>query len=256
MGAFLLMAYVSHKIDVFSNGNIVVDQAKLLRHKDDMAIYGGPRDKAPCPAVWWLDEDQMQFTEQWQYYVAAINYKMSLQYVSALFNNSKALFNQHGFPTDPQDRDIFANYILRENLEYPLPVYQKVFTCSFNTHEELSRWSVPGGQTLITFNTLNGKEPPLMKPGKVHPKSAEEAQLRHDDYLILPETHRKFFFVPNNVSLTGRVFPFPNGATYDFTLDDRNYTFFPFVSVNLAVDFLSNWTEVQPTALFPSPYSS
>src|SRR3972149_3003773 len=77
----------------------------LRRHKDDRELWGGnwhtERSCAPCPAVHPLlpnSDHKVELTEQWQYFIRAANWGMTLQYVSSLFGAKKAFTNR-----DPDD---------------------------------------------------------------------------------------------------------------------------------------------------------
>lgn len=213
--------------------------------KDDLQMYRAARANAPCPAVWWLDEESMLITREWQFYLRAINYGMGIQYVSALLDNSKAVTNKNGFPKTP-DEPRRANYIRGEDLDTPLPKFTKVFTFSRGIH--LGRRV---GNNIVFF-AMDGTKKPAIKPGKSQPMTIDEAT--PDRYLYVPETHRFLFTIANNVKTDGAVEPFPNGAIYSFTGDNSPYSFYPFVADHEPVDRASNWIELATGIPYPSPY--
>ncbi len=230
---------------------------QLYRHKNDIEMWGGPRGNAPCPAVFPICGTQFTLTREWQHYIAAINYHMALNHVAALFGNSKAFCNGSGYrdPDAPND-DPRANWILEEDLQYPPPQFSRMWTCANACHTGHEVVNPVGNRVLIS-DCLDGTQPPPIKPGRPRPRSAIEAQAHHDDYLIVPRTHRRFFYIANNQQLTGRVTPAGfNGAVYDWMESDLPFCFMPFVSDDVVSSLLArDWIKLPPGSPYASPYT-
>lgn len=244
------MASLTRSLSVFSDGSIGTGQGAiqtppLFMHKEDVGIFGMIRMCAPCPAVWTLNEPntKVKMTKSWQFYLRAMNYNMPLQHVAALLDFTKAFANGTGFgdSTDPR-----ANWILGENLTAPLPQLDKDRDCSRNL--------VTGAKLgdRLTIRTLDGNNPPPLKPGRTHPQTMDQVDI--DDYLYNPKDHPWLFVVANIVNTRGEVVPFPNGALYSWTNDNTPYTFFPLVSNEIIIDTLNNYIELVPGSPLPKPY--
>src|SRR3990172_5809896 len=97
----------------------------LWQHKDDFGVHGGPRNCAPCPAVFPMQDSRVAITDQWQFFIRAINNGMSVQHVVALFGHKKAFTNR-------KPNDLRADHLQGENLNRPDPDFDKVRTCALS----------------------------------------------------------------------------------------------------------------------------
>lgn len=192
---------------------------------------GGLRDCATggCPAVFTLLTPRLKvpLTKDWQYYLIAINYNMTLENISLVLDKSLAFCNDSGFRSEP-----LRNYILGKDLtavtNTGLPAYPK-----FDKDRTCSRSVLTGIEEgeYVRLTLFNGNLPPPMKPGKSLPQRIQDIRL--DDYKYNPREHRWMFMVANTVtSVRGgsSVAAFPRGARYDWTGDTNIYTFLPHVS--------------------------
>lgn len=212
----------------------------LWQHKDDMGVFGAPRECAPCPAVFPLQDTRVAITKQWQFFIRAINYGMRLQHVVALLGPKKAFTNR-----DPSD--LRADYLKGENLDRPDPEFDKVRTCSLS----VMTGTVSNGELIVAM--LDGLQPPPLKEGRNYPESVQD--INPDDYLFTPWMHRHLFFAANITKPNGKTVPFANGAVYDWTGDRRPYSWMPHVS-RLEVPYaLSNLMELPARTPIPSPYN-
>lgn len=213
----------------------------LWQHKDDHGALDGVRDCAPCPAVFPLHESRVTVTKQWQFFIRAINPGMSLQHVAALFGPTKAFTNR-------SVGDKRADHLQGEKLGRDDPEFDKVRTCSLSVMTGVVR-----GEELI-IAMLDGSQPPLLKDGRSHPERVDD--INPDDYLFTPRTHRHFFFAANIIKRDGKTVPFPHGALYDWTNDDRPYTWLPHVKrAQFEVGYpLSKLTPLPTGEPIPSPY--
>lgn len=226
---------------------------QLYMHAEDAAIFGVVRGNAPCPAVFWLVENQMKITREWQYYLIAINRGMALQYVSHLLNNSVAYCNGHGFPADPGEAP-YKNYILNEDLDAPdLPAFNKVFTHARACHVGTEVTAASGNKFLLV-EAMDGTRPPLLKPGYRQP--AKISEINPDAYVFTPWTHRHLFSISNNVTDRGKLFPFDNGARYSWMGDSWLYTFMPLVSKVPVLSPLNHWVKLPAGRPYVTPYLS
>lgn len=246
------MAQLSHSLNIYSDGSVqeaqpVVTEKPLFMHKEDSDTDvwdWGVRTCAPCPAVWVLNEPNTKFklTKDWQFYLRAINYNMTVAHVSALLDYKRAFTNGTGFG-DPTD--LRANYLLGTNLDKPLPQFDKDRCCS--------RTVMTGAKTLdgkgLVVERFNGNKPPPLKPGKTYPQTIEQVNI--NDYLYNPRGHRYMFVVANIVNARGELVPFPNGGLYDWTGDNMPYVFLPLVSDEIFIYPLDMLVEVSTV---PSPY--
>lgn len=219
--------------------------SNLWRHKDDRELYGdkwpSERDCAPCPAVWPLGvnaDHKVELTEQWQYYIRAINWGMMLRHVSALFGPKKAFTNR-------REDDLRRDWLLRENLDRPNPEQDRVRSCS------RSPLLFDG----IKIATMDGTRPPLIKSGFSYPRNANE--INPDAYFYHPRTHPGMFLVASIVRLDGGSVclnrPFPNGAIYDWTDDGMPYVFWPYVACR-PIYYDKSFLVKLPGDIPPSPY--
>jgi hypothetical protein len=220
----------------------------LWQHKDDpqLGAAAPERVRVPTPQVYTLHEKAMAITQQWQYFIRAINHHMDLKKVSAIFGSRRAFCNLKGF-NDP-DRPPRADFLLRENLGRREPEFDKVRTCALSVMTGQER----EGELFVTM--LDGSKPPPLKEGRSYPERVEDINV--DDYLFTPQTHRHFFFAANIINRRGETVPFPNGAVYDWTGDGRPYTWLPRVApAGIRVRYkLSKLTKLLPGSPIPSPY--
>lgn len=215
------------KISVHNN-NIPPTPApvQMYQHKDDTEISdsswgGGIRPCASCPAVWvLLDDPHVIINRQWQYYMIAINYNMTLENVFLLLDDHLAFANNTGFRNldNPGKKDYFFN-----RTEYSeFPSLDKVRTCSLNvmTGREVGPY--------LHVTTFDSRQPPPLKPGKTYPNSVQD--INPEDYLYLPQFNREMFVVATIVNRKGEVVQFPRGALYPWTNDNTPYSFIPLIS--------------------------
>lgn len=228
----------------------------LYQYGDDFQTLGGARACASggCPAVAVLPDEREAkpdtiFSEQWQYYVYAINLGMSLSAIIAVMGTGKALFNNTGFGEPGVD---FANYLTRNHLEAGPPRLDKLRTFNLSTH---ALKDVGNGKLLLL--TMDGNKLPPLKPGKSYPRNKEE--VNPDDYLYMPYTHRWLFMDCTNVrwkvTETGKFLaygPWANGLVRPWTGDNLMHTFFPLVSRFINYCPATEWNKV--TGEFPSPF--
>lgn len=207
-----------------------------------------------CPAVFTLMEPllKVNLDKQWQYYLIAMNYRMTLENISLILDTHLAFCNDSGFRSGA-----LRNYILDRDLNAvdergrpAYPRFDKDRTCSRN----LLSGQVSGDNLIV--KTMDGNQPPPLKPGKRHPQSKSEINL--DDYLYNPKEHPWMFVVANRVTVkpgsTTSVAPFPRGATYSWTGNNNNYTFIPLVS-RLEIRYpLKNLKRLDMNQPLPSPY--
>ena len=211
----------------------------LWQHKDDRGALGGVRDCAPCPAVFTLHESRVTVTKEWQFFIRAINPQMSIQHVAALFGHKKAFTNR-------REKDLRRDYLQGEHLDRDELEFDKVRTCSLSV---LS--GEPQGDMLLVA-MLDGNKPPPLKPGCPQPQRVEDIKL--DDYLFTPQTHRHLFFAANIVRPNGKVSPFPHGEAHTFMNDGRPYTWMPHVSRFQVHYPLAKLMRLPPGSPIPIPY--
>jgi hypothetical protein len=227
-------------------------QIQYYQHREDKEVFGYIRPCAVggCPAVFVLLEPQLkvEMTKDWQYYLIAINYGMALVDISAILDYRLAFANGTGLTKPDQPR---RDYILEKNLNSPEnPKLDKDRTCSRSilTGIEVGDY--------LKLNTMDGNNPPPMKPGKPRPQTI--AEIRIEDYLYNPRENREMFLVANTVSVKEKgntsVAPFPRGAIYDWTKDNLPYTFLPHVSRQVIYYSLKNLIKIPLGNTIPSPY--
>ncbi len=226
----------------------------LYQMGDDFQALGGARACAVggCPAVVPLPDERTAgpdtiFTEQWQYYVYAINMGMTMSSIIALMGDGKALFNNTGFgnPDKP------VNNYLTGRMGDKDPRLDKLRSFCLNTHA-----FIPVGDKLQLL-TMNGSINPPLKPGRTYPSSV--AEINPDDYLYLPQTHRWLFLDCSNVKwkkvdLEGNFLaygPFDNGIQRAWIGDGKMHSFFPLVSTRINYCPAGDWNRV---VRFPSPF--
>src|SRR5688572_15461171 len=238
--------------------SLSVQQQVTIARKSTPAVIDLPR-----PPLWFVKESAFQgirtsvpaivnllaqpvtMTRDWQYYIRAINRGMTRQHVSAIFEYKKAFANGTGTgdSTDPR-----RDYILSENLDADKDIQMdKVRTCVRSTHTGVAN------DTVLRLLTLDGNQPPPMKPGKRHPQTLDEIRL--EDYLYQPRTHRWLFFAANNIGGDGQVTAFAHGAIYEW-FGDRQVTWLPLVSrfpVSISLQYVRKLGQDDP---MPSPYTS
>lgn len=244
---------LTKRISTYSDGSFIeevmeeeIPPVQLYQYREDVEALGELRGCAytGCPAVMVLrgDPDTI-LTEQWQYFIYAINKGMSINAIASLLGNQKAITNA---PEGQHEK----NYISGENMDGELPRLPKLLTFSRNVH---ACTEVNG---MLKVKTFDGNLPPPLKVGRSYPRSL--AEVNPDDYLIMPKYHREMFLVCNNVKATSGgsiVFPFAHGITRDWIGDNNIYTFFPLVS--WYKDILtppSKWIKLPTNSPFPSPY--
>lgn len=233
---------------------------QLYMHKEDkdtgiFSSTSGVRSCASppeggCPAVFVLKEPRAktQLTKDWQFYIRAINYAMSLENVFLLLDNHLAFANNTGFESlsNPGKKDYFFGRT--EFVE--LPRFDKDRTCSRN----LLSGVVVGDKLRVTV--MDGNQPPPMKEGKPRPQRIED--VRFEDYLYNPRDHRWMFVVANRVTTKPggqtSVAPFPRGAVYPWTGDGQNYSFLPLVSREEILYPLKYLKKLIPGEPIPNPY--
>lgn len=218
----------------------------LWRHKDDRELGEDAPDRphpSGDPAVFPMQDKKVQVTKQWQFFIRAINFEMSLQHVAALFGHKKAFTNR------PKD-DLRADYLQGLNLDRPDPDFDRVRTCALSVMT-----GVVDGEDLLV-EMMDGSQSPPLKPGFEYPERVEDIDL--DIYEFTPKTHRHLFFAANITKAGGRkITPFPNGKRYpDWTGDERNYTWMPHVAPSKArVRYpLSKLVQLEPGKPIPVPY--
>ncbi len=219
-----------------------------------------------CPAVYvLLDDPHVRLTQQWQYFIRAINPQMSVHHVAALFGSKRAFCNRTGFGNHKNPRKDYldvTNNVIEKDL--PLPTFDKVRTCSRAVMMGYSSVDTPGS---VFIKTFNGKlDPPLNDPQNP-PESLDKVNI--SDYVYTPESNRELFFVANIVKESGHVVPFPNGGIYPWTGDNKPYVWMPLVSAVSSIDsdpsapfYYVEYDKNELTPLgpnipspFPSPYN-
>lgn len=195
------------------------------------------------PAIVNLLARPMDLTRDWMFYIRAINHAMSLQHVIALFDYQKAFCNGTGLGDDGDRR---KNWLQDDGRIAEDIQFDKVRTCILNTHT-----GVEVG-TVLRLETLDGNQPPPMKAGRKHPLRVED--IRVDDYLYTPQSHRWLFFAANNINTKDVVTPFAHGGFYPW-FGERPATWLPLVSrfpVSIALEYVRRLAD---GAAIPSPYS-
>lgn len=231
---------------------IIRAERPLWMHKEDRDtdLWGGNlRECASggCPAVFVLQEPMLKvnLTQQWQYFIWAANYNMTPAEMATEFDYRLAFCNMTGLTKPGQPR---RNYLENKDLGAPeLPKFDKDRTCA----RSVLSGRVEGNY--LVLDLLDGNVDPPLKKGKSYPRSLEE--VNKDDYLYMPWTHPWLWFAANTVVAqsggNSKINPFPRGKRYDWTGDDRIYTWMPHVSRAQVRYPLSKLTKVTNV---PSPY--
>lgn len=249
--------------------------------KEDREVFGGIRSCAACPAVMVLKNDSHVFlTEQWQYYLVAINYNMPPEDVMGNLWYKTAYTNGTGFGDSNDPR---ANWVSRQRLDAKSPQFDKVRSnvrCVisgveiYNVVQAMKDvqsvlqgflWSKKGtlqmarqaliSQNMLKVKTFDASKLPPLKEGKSYPQSV--SQISPDDYLYLPQFNREMFLVANIVKPNGDVVQFDKGGLYNWTQDNTPYTFLPHISHPAYGDVLyplNYLTKLGLDAPVPSPY--
>jgi hypothetical protein len=215
---------------------------QLYMQREDKEVFGSIRSCAPCPAVFVLKDDPHAFmNQQWQYYLRAINYNMTVDNVYLLLDRALAFANRTGFrnPNSPK-----ADWFHNKDLSYRPPNLDKVRTTSRSVMTGTEEFNIPtfvyNTQTLmqqivartISFmgakslfasllarkenvlrvKVFDSRDLPPLKPGYKYPGDISE--VNPNAYAIMPETHPEMFLVANIVNARGEVVQFPRGALY------------------------------------------
>jgi hypothetical protein len=236
------------KISLTTKSSSLPEGYSLYQCGEDIQVLGGVRGCASigCPAVMLLqDAPDTIFTDQWMYYLYAINIKMNIAAVQALAGCRKALMNPSGVG-DPCSR---RNVLGGGDLDQPYPRLDKLRTFSRNTHA-CREFDADTLQIL----TMDGNKEPTLKPGRSYPRNTGE--VNPDDYLYHPKTHPYLFLVCNNIRTKPgnetSVFPFANGALYDWFPYNEPVSFFPLVSkFGTILSSKRNWNKVSK---YENPY--
>lgn len=207
------------------------------------SAFTGSGVRSNVPAIVNLLAQSMKITREWQFYIRAINHAMELRHVSAIFEYQKAFANGTGFGDAGDPR---RDYLLGENMTSKYdPQFDKHRTCIRATHTG----EVSGDY--LWLESMDGSNPPLLKPGKRQPRTVGEIDI--DNYLYNPRDHRWLFFAANNIGSTGNVSAWDHGGFYPWFLDgQRQVTWLPLVGtfpVRIALSLVEVVTEVR------SPYS-
>lgn len=260
----------------------------LWMHKEDVDIRdsswgGGVRPCAPCPAVWVLkDSPHAIMTQQWQYYIRAINYNMSVSDCQFLLEDQRAFANGTGFKS--RDTSGRADYFYNRDLGKELPRLDKVRTCSRSVLTGTVTYSLttalkqtvtavtdrasgkktalaakPLRQVLTASNvlrvtTLDSRLPPPLKAGRTYPNDI--SRVNPDDYLYMPQTHPWLFLVATITNARGGTVQFPYGALYPWFFDGKSpASFMPHVSDHSKGEILYPLSRLQPLhASDPIPF--
>lgn len=243
------MALPSRRITVYSNGTWDIDElntqplVQWYMQQEDQDVFGSLRDCVPCPAVFVLKDDpHVKMGRQWQYYLRAINYNMSLENVFLLLDDRLAFANKTGFDSleFPGKADFFFN-----RFESPtLPSLDKVRTTSRSVMTGIEQFRLTQAlldtinlarsvairrvgfldakfslssilsraTNVLNVRVFDSRQNPPLKPGYVYPDDISKVD--PNAYLFMPETHPEMFLVANIVTTRGTVVQFPRGATY------------------------------------------
>ncbi len=253
-------------------------------HREDREVLGKIRSCAPCPAVMIMKEDSHVFmTRQWQYYLYAINFRMTIENVRKLLDTALAFANETGFRDTEPRQDWFYNRDL--NAQKP-PQLDKVRTCSRNTLTgvevyrlqqafldvlHVAKLAVRNGVSFFASGarrsflnavtapnmlkvwTFDSRQPPPLKPGRSYP--TDISRVNPDDYLFMPERDREKFLVANIVNTAGEVVQFPRGALYPWFEGGRTIaSFLPHISNPDFGEVAVPLRNLVRVASVPSPY--
>lgn len=248
---------LSKRIITYSDGSYRIETpVQWYMHKEDEAIGGDIRSCAPCPAVWVMSDDpHAKVTRQWQYYLRAINYNMTLENVYLLLDDGLAFSNGGaGYPSlsNPGDKaDFFFN---RNTSSTRFPNLDKVRTTSRSVLTGVV--VLVGGMPHLKVKVFDSRYNPPLKPGYGYPRDISE--VNPDAYRYMPETHPEMFLVANIVNRRGEVVQFPRGALYPWFEEGNTIASFVPHIANLAYgDILYPLTRLSKVPLGspkPSPY--
>lgn len=252
--------------------------------QEDRELFGFIRGCAPCPAVVVLKDDPHAFLdEQWQYYLAAINYTMDMEDVYLLLDKALAFANGTGFRQEGSPK---ADYFHRRDLQFKPPNLDKVRSCVRNVLTGVPQYSLvqtvkemaslvgtvvrrektflaarvsfafllTTSPNVLSVWTFDSRQPPPLRPGRTYPSRVEDAD--PDDYLYLPQTDPEKFAVANIVNRAGEVVQFPRGGLYSWTGDQTPYSFMPHISNHSYGDVLYPLSNLTPVEMVPRPYRS
>jgi hypothetical protein len=201
----------------------------LYHVKTDAEV--GRTNRSNMPMIWFFAETPGAIlNKEWQFYLRAINPGMSVNALTAHLHYQKVVTNQQGFGMDGDPR---RNYLKGEDLDAvdregnpAYPRMPKTFTF---------------GEAIVQIKngfvtTLDGRQPPPLKPAYSQPRVLAEAW--EDIYLYTPRTHPHLFAraVTSVKTAAGEwvVRSFPNAALYPWYQDGNTPAFFlPHVSMNL-----------------------
>ena len=230
------MATLTRSLSVFSDGSLKIagsptseTPANLYRVQTDAEI--GRTTRPNLPMIFnFLEQPGVILDRNWQFYLRVCNLGMTLNALTAHLHHQKAITNQQGFGMADDPR---RNYLLGEDLdavdEQDRPAYPKmpkVFTFGDAVVE------IENGYV----TTLDGRQPPPLKPGYTQPRTLAEA--REEIYLYIPRTHPHLFaraVTSVYVAATGtwEMRSFPHAALYPWYRDGNTPAFFvPHVSLN------------------------
>lgn len=227
---------------------------QLYMFKEDRDIFGEIRSCAPCPAVMVMKDDpHVRFGRQWQYFLRANNYNMTLQNAYLLLDNNLAFANESGLGNDSDPR---ADWFHNEDLQYGPPNLDKVRTTSRSVLTGTEEFDYPTftydnrnllhrfvnflgmgklllqKEPVLNVKVFDSRQLPPLKPGYSYPTDISEVD--PNAYAIMPETHPEMFLVANIVNRRGEVVQFPRGATYPWIDGGLTpYSFVPHIA-NLA----------------------
>jgi hypothetical protein len=135
--------------------------------------------------VFFFDERKVILTKEWQMYYVAINFNMVINNISRSWEDNVAFTNGTGFGGHTHAR----NYITMQDLNNPLPKYDKTRICGD------AQFHMENGKVLC----MNGTSNPLLKPGMTHPQSTQEAYGAFERYLYNPRDNPMLFY-PSTVT--------------------------------------------------------
>lgn len=259
------MASLFRRIRTYTDGTWSIEEFPVLppvqwyMQKEDRDVFGSIRTCAPCPAIFVMKDDQhAKMTQQWQYYLRAINYNMTLENVYLLLDWKLAFANRTGFrnPDSPK-----ADFFHNRDLSFPDPSLDKVRTTSRSVMTGSEQFSLVQSvldashlaRTIVTRRTsfmgakssfasiaslsenvlnvdvFDSRDLPPLKPGYFYP--TDISLVNPDAYVYMPETHPEKFMVANIVNRDGSVVQFPRGATYPWIDDGLTpYSFVPHIA--------------------------
>lgn len=242
------MTHVQININTIQAEIPVPSTIQLYQLREDREVFGGVRSCAPCPAVFtFKDDPHVVMSQQWQYYLIAINYNMVLDDIYLILDTHLAFANGTGFRSD---LDLRADFFHNKDLKYPPPNLDKVRSCSRNVVTGVEEYSlrfalqnllqgflrasrrsvvsVLASKNLLNVKTFDSTKLPPLKEGRIYPQSV--AEIDPTAYLYMPQYNREMFCVADIVNKSGEVVQFPRGGLYSWTHDNTPYTFLPHIS--------------------------